>query len=156
SLDRFKVLVMPADLPDLSAEQKARLDTFAAGGGIIIRGARAGQGVGARAEAAAGGPRLNLEPRGYVMGQLTQKPDGRTLILHLLNYDHHAPAENVRVRLDLSGLVDDLSRWEVRVLSPDPGQPRVGGLSLHGSVGEFILRGIEHYTVVTLSAKSAP
>jgi hypothetical protein len=156
TLDRFKALVMPADLPDLSAEQKARLDTFAAGGGIIIRGAKAGQRVWARAEAAAGGPRLDLEPRGYVMGQLTQKPDGRTLMLHLLNYDHHAPAENVRVRLELSGLVEDVSHWEVRVLSPDPGQPRADGLSLHGSVGEFILRGIEHYTVVSLSAKPAP
>jgi hypothetical protein len=90
------------------------------------------------------------------MGQLTQKPDGRTLILHLLNYDHHAPAENVRVRLELSGLIDDVSRWELTVFSPDPGQPRVDDLSLHGSVGEFILRGIEHYTVVTLSAKAAP
>jgi len=155
-LARFKALVMPADLPDLSAEQKTRLDTFAAGGGIIIRDAKAGQRVGARAEAAAGGPRLNLEPRGYVMAQLTQKPDGRTLILHLLNYDHHTPTENVRVRLELSGLVEDLSRWEVKVLSPDPGQPRIDGLSLHGSVAEFILRGIEHYTVVTLSAKPAP
>ena len=155
-LDRFKALVMPADLPDLSAEQKASLDTFAAGGGIIIRGARAGQRVGARAEAAAGGPRLNLEPRGYVMGQLTQKPDGRTLILHLLNYDYHAPTENVRVHLELSGLIEDLSNWEVKVLSPDSGQPRVDGLSLHGSVGEFILRRIEHYTVVILSAKPAP
>jgi hypothetical protein len=77
-------------------------------------------------------------------------------MLHLLNYDHHAPAANVRVRLELSGLVEDLSRWEVRVLSPDPGRPRIDGLSLHGSVGEFMLRGIAHYTVVTLSAKPAP
>ena len=79
----------------------------------------------ARAEAAAGGPGLTLEPRGYVLGQLTRKPDGRTFILHLLNYDHQVPAENVKVRLDLSGLVQDLSRWEVKVVSPDAAQPRV-------------------------------
>ena len=119
----------------------------------------------ARAEAAAGGPRLSLEPRGYVLGQLTRKPDGRTLILHLLNYDHHAPAENVKVRLDLGGLdrsgpvdlreTNDLSRWEVRVLSPDAAQPRFAGLSMHGSVCEFTLGRIEHYTVVTLSARPA-
>ena len=59
----------------------------------------------ARAEAAAGGPRLSLEPRGHVLGQLTRKAEGRSLILHLLNYDHQVPAENVKVRLDLSGLV---------------------------------------------------
>jgi hypothetical protein len=160
-LDRFKVLVMPADLPKLSAEQKARLNTFTAGGGVIIRAGKAEPGIAARAEAAAGGPRLSLEPRGYVLGQLTRKPDGRTLILHLLYYDHHAPAENVYVRLELSGLdnlreTKDLSRWEVKVVSPDAGEPSFTGVALHGSVAEFTLRRIEHYTVVTLSAKAGP
>lgn len=158
-LDRFKVLVMPAALPKLTAEQKVRLNTFTAGGGVVIRAGKAEPGIAVRAEAAAGGPRLSLEPRGYVLGQLTRKPDGRTLILHLLNYDHQIPAENVKVRLDLSGLVDlpetnDLSRWEIKVLSPDAGAPQFTGLSLHGSVAEFALRRIEHYTAVTLSVKA--
>jgi hypothetical protein len=152
-LDRFKVLVMPADLPRLSAEQMAQLDTFATGGGVIIRAGMAEPEIAARAETAAGGLRLSLAPRGYVLGQLTRKPDGRTLILHLLNYDHQAPAENVKVRLDLSGLVHDLSGWEVKVLSPDAAQPQLAGLSLHGSISEFTLGRIEHYTVVTLSAR---
>jgi hypothetical protein len=156
-LDRFKVLVMPADLPRLSNEQKARLDTFTSRGGVIIRGGKAGAGIAARAEAAAGGPRLSLEPRGCVLGQLTRKPDGRTLILHLLNYDHQVAAENVKVRLDLNGLVSpaeqNLIRWEVKVLSPDAAQPQFSGLSLHGSVCEFTLSRIEHYTLVTVSAR---
>ena len=157
-LERFKVLVMPTDLPKLSAEQKARLDTFAAGGGDIIRARKSESEIVARAEAVAGGPRLSLEPRGYVLGQLTGKPDGRTFILHLLNYDHHVSSEKVKVRLDLSGLVDlreaqDLSRWEVKVVSPDTAQTKFAGLLVHGSVIEFTLARIEHYTVVTLSAK---
>jgi hypothetical protein len=162
-LDGFKVLVMPADLPKLSAEQRARLDTFTAGGGVIIKAGKTEPGIAARAETAAGGPRLSLEPRGYVLGQLTRKPDGRTVILHLLNYDQ-APAENVKVRLNLSGLylsglahpqeTNDLSRWEVKVLSPDAAQPQFAGLSVHGSVIEFTLGRIEHYTVVTLSARA--
>ncbi len=155
-LDQFKVLVLPADLPKLSAEQKARFDTFAASGGVIIRARKAEPGIAARAEAAAEGPRLSLAPRGYVLGQLTRKPDGRTLILHLLNYDQRAPAENVKVRLELKGLVQDLSRWEVKILSPDAAQPQFGGLSLHESVCEFTLGRIEHYAVVILSAKTAP
>ena len=155
-LDQFKVLVMPPDLPKLSPEQQARLDTFTEGGGVIIRAGNAEPAIAARAEAAAGGPRLSLEPRGYVLGQLTRKADGRTLILHLLNYDHQAPAENVKVRLDLGGLVQDLSRWQVDVLSPDAAQPQFAGLSLHGSVGEFTLGRIEHYTVVVLLARAAP
>ncbi|MGB0049436.1 MAG: hypothetical protein WBP70_18455, partial [Terriglobales bacterium] len=107
------------------------------------------------------GPRLSLEPRGYVLGQLTRKPDGRTLILHLLNYDHQVPAENVKVRLDLSGLIDlrenkDLSRWDLKVLSPDAAPPQLAGLSLQGSVAAFTLGRIEHYTVVVLSARPGP
>jgi len=160
-LDRFKVLVMPADLPKLSAEQKARLDAFTAGGGVIIRAGKAEPGITTRAQAAARGPGLSLQPRGFVLGQLTRKPDGQTLILHLLNYDHEVPAENVKVRLDLSGLVDlreakDLSQWEVRVLSPDTPQPQFTGLSLHGCVAEFTLDRIEHYTVVTFSPNPGP
>ena len=72
-----------------------------------------------------------------------------------------SPAENVKVRLDLRGLVDlretkDLSRWEVNVLSPDAAPPQVADLFLHGSVLEFTLGRIEHYTVVVLSARPAP
>ena len=155
-MHHFKVLVMADDLPKLSAEQKARLDTFTAGGGVIIRAGKSEPRIAARAQAAAGGPRLSLEPSGYVLGQLTRKPDGRTLILHLLNYDHHTPAENVKVRLDLSGLVQDLSDWEVKLLSPDAAQLEFADLSFHGTVCEFTLRRIEHYTVVTLSARPAP
>jgi hypothetical protein len=79
------------------------------------------------------------------------------LILHLLNYDHQVAAENVKVRLDLNGLVSpaeqNLIRWEVKVLSPDAAQPQFSGLSLHGSVCEFTLSRIEHYTLVTVSAR---
>jgi hypothetical protein len=155
-LNRFKVLVMPSDLPRLNREQKARLDKFTAGGGVIIRAGKPGEGIAARAEAAAGGPRLSLEPRSYLLAQLTGKADGRTLIVHLLNYNHQVSANNVKVRLDLSGLVQDLSRWDLKVLSPDAAQPKFADLSLHGSVAQFTLGRIEHYTVVTLSARAAP
>jgi Glycoside-hydrolase family GH114 len=155
-LDQFKVLVMPANVPKLSAEQEARLKTFSAKAGVIMRDVKARAGIATRAEAAAGGPRISLEPRGYVLGQLTRKPDGRTLILHLLNYDHQTSAENVKVRLELSGLVTDPSRLELKVLSPDETQPQLASLSLHGSVAEFTLRQIDHYTVVTLSASAGP
>jgi hypothetical protein len=155
-LDQFKVLVMPADLPKLTDAQKSKLKAFTAGGGVIIKAKKTKSGIAARAEAAAAGPRLILDPRGHVLGQLTRKSDGQTLILHLLNYDHQTAAENVKVRLDLSRLVHDLSRWEVKVFSPDAAQPRIADLSLHGSICEFTLGRIARYTVVTLSARSRP
>lgn len=132
------------------------MNSFAAGEGVIVRAKKGEPGIPARAEAAAQGPCLSLEPRGYVLGQLTRKPDGRKLILHLLNYNHQAAAENVRVRLDVSGLVRDLSRWELKVFSPDGAQPYLASLSQHRSVIEFTVSRIEHYAVVTFSDTVAP
>jgi Glycoside-hydrolase family GH114 len=155
-LDRFRVLVMPADLPKLSGDQKAQLDLFKSAGGVIMKARKKDTGIAGRAEATAGGPRLILETRRHVLGQLTRKPDGQTFILHLLNYDHSAPAENVKIRLDLSGLLaqeaPDLSHWKAEVLSPDTSQLQLHGLSAHGSSLEFALPRIEHYVVVILSA----
>ena len=74
-------------------------------------------------------------------------------MLHLLNYDHQHAAKNVKVRLELNGFVHDLSDWEIKVLSPDTPQPRLAELSLQGKVASFTLGEIEHYSVVTLSAK---
>jgi len=119
-LDRFKLLAMPAAS---SAASKGPVENVHRGRGLIIRAGRAEPGMAVRSDYAAGAPRLGLEPRGYVLGQLTRKPGGRTLILHLLNYDHQAPAENVKVRLELNGLVEDMSQWRVKVLSPDTPQP---------------------------------
>ena len=152
-LEQFKVLVLPAGLGKLNAAQKKRLDVFTARGGIIIRAAKAGTGIGTRAEVAARACRVSLEPRSYVLGHLTQRPDGRTFMLHLLNYDHQHAAKNVKVRLELNGFVHDLSDWEIKVLSPDTPQPRLAELSLQGNVASFTLGEIEHYSVVTLSAK---
>jgi len=155
-LNQFKVLVAPAGLPKVSADQKARFDAFTATGGIVIRAGKAEQGIAERVQAVAGGPTLTLEPRAHVLGQLTQKADGRSYILHLLNYDQQVPAENVNVRLNLSGLVQDLSRWDVKILTPDTAQPQVAKLSLQGSVAGFTLDRLEHYTVVVLSPRQAP
>jgi hypothetical protein len=151
-LARFKILVIPAKTK-FTREQKARLDTFTTSGGVILRARKSEEGIAARAEAASGGPRLTLEPRGYVLAQLTRKPDGRTLILHLLNYDHYASAENVKVHLDLTGLVEDVSGWEVKILSPDTDQPQYANVSLHGRLAEFTMARIDHYTLVVLTGR---
>ena len=155
-LGPFRVLVMAPGMPKLSAEQKARLDAFTAAGGIIIKTRNWESAVAERAEAAALGPRLNLEPGGYVLGQLTRKGDGQTLILHLLNYDQSASAKNVSARLDLRGLVQNVDHWGVKVFSPDTVQPQLSGLSLHGNTIKFTLTEIEHYAVVTLSPTQDP
>ncbi len=152
-LQRFKVLVMPADLPTLNAEQTAQLNSFAAGGGVILKARKSETSIADRAIATSGGASLALEPRRYLLGHLTRKSDGRTFILHLLNYDHKAPVENVKIRLDMGGLVKDLTGWELKALSPDANQAQLSNLSLNGSLAEFTLERIDHYTVVTLSAR---
>ena len=59
----------------------------------------------------------------------------------------------MELRRDLTGIVQDLSHCELKLLSPDAAQPQLAGLTLHGTVAEFTLARIEHYTVVTLSAR---
>ena len=152
-MEHFKVLVLPADLPKLNAAQRAQFDAFTATGGTVIRGAKVGAELAARAEDAANGPRVSVEPRNYVLGHLTRKPDGRTFILHLLNYDHQHVAKNVRIRLCLDGFANDLNNWDIKVLSPDTAQPQIADVFLHGSVADFKLGQIEHYIVVILSAR---
>lgn len=71
--------------------------------------------------------------------------------LELLRRSCVVLSENVKVRLDLSGLVPDPSSLELRVLSPDEIRPQLADLSVHRNVIEFTLRRIEHYTVVTFS-----
>jgi len=61
-----------------------------------------------------------------------------------------AKPENVKVRLDLSGLVQSLRRWEVKILSPDTAQPPFADLSVHRSSP---LGRIENYAIVTLFAR---
>lgn len=138
-LDHFKVLVLPANLPKLNAEQNSRLEKFVVAGGVIIRAKKGEPGIARRAELAAEGPCLRLEPRGYVLGQLTRESAGRKVMLHLLNYDYQRPARNVKVRLDLRGVIPDLTRWKLSVLSPDTPAPQSTALSLSGHTVEFTL-----------------
>ena len=155
-LSDFKVLVLPYDIPPLDADQKSRFESFVAAGGLIIPARKSASDTLKRIEAAAGGPRLTLMPQNHVLGQLTRKADSRKLILHLLNYDQRSAKEDVRVLLNVTGLVKNLSHWRVAVLSPDEPRPRISGLSLHDSVAEFTLHRIQHYTVVILSADPEP
>ena len=60
----------------------------------------------------------------------------------------------MKVRLELGGLVQDLSGWEVEVLSPDAAQPS-SLTSLAQERLEFTLRQIDGYTVVGISARPA-
>ena len=131
-LERFKVLVMPTDLPKLSAEQKALLDAFAAGGGLIIRAGKAEPEIAARAEAAAGGPRLSLEPRGYVLGQVDSETRWS---------DFHSPLAQLRspclVRESES---PTRSEWPGRS-TRSPGPEPVGGESrFTGHGGDSVRR----------------
>lgn len=93
--------------------------------------------------------------RGYMLARLTRKDDGRTFILHLLNYDHHLPAERE------GPACPERSSPEPEALgdegpSPDVAQSQFAGLSLHQSIAEFTLGRIEHFTGVTLSPKPCP
>jgi len=184
-LKDFKVLVIPFPLPKLNDERKIILASFAAAGGVIfcpgsedlikmlnlggksniipisgktLARIKSGEPAGdlvKQVEAAAGGPVIALENRGYLATNVTKKSDENIFIVHLINYDHDVPAENVKVRLDLSDQVKNLGGFELKVISPDESQSLATGISKTGGVCEFSLSRIQHYVIVVLSPKAA-
>ena len=154
-LKDFKVLVIPFPLPKLNTEQSNILAAFAEGGGVIIKTGQAAADVAKQVEAAAGGPVIALENRGYLIANVTKKLNDDIFIVHLINYDHDVPAENVKVRLDLSDQVKNLGGFELKVISPDESQSLATGISKTGGVCEFSISRIQHYVIVVLSPKAA-
>ena len=177
-LGQYRVLVIPFAIRELEPEQERMLAGFAASGGKIFavrQGAEFFRGISgslipiskadavrlaagepvkklvARIEAAAGGPVIVIENSNYVLANLTKKNDSQTFILHLLNYDHKNPASKLRVKLDLSGMVQDLAGFQVRLLSPDGDSDPAAELSCRGAACEFMVPRIEHYLVAVIA-----
>jgi len=176
-LGNFKVLVIPFPLGNLDEAQEKMLLDFAGKGGkilaadpeagvfrkmpssvapipkkIILLG-RSGEKIDSwikQVVVASGGPILTLENGKYVIANLTRKDDESALMVHLLNYDLKTPAEDVKVKLDLSDYVKDLRGYHLQILSPDETDPRLQGLTINGAQCEFTLSRVQHYLVIGL------
>jgi gamma-glutamylcyclotransferase (GGCT)/AIG2-like uncharacterized protein YtfP len=90
--------------------------------------------------------------KGYVMR--VDKADelkspGLVILAHLMNYDK--PALNIRVGLNLDGVVKQIDKDKIRLLSPDGGARQPIEVSARGSWLQFVVPNLDVYDVVTIN-----
>ncbi len=172
-LDTFQVLVVPIALGRLTPEQEKIFSDFVSGGGKIfaarpedfpgaIRAAiiPIPASVGIRVlggysiakwarqiEDAAGGPLIRIENGKYVLANITRSDWAKAFRIHLLNYDLKNPAQNVKVTVDLSDYVQDLSGYLLDLDSPDQKYSTYLPMKISGGKAEFTLSQIRYYSV---------
>jgi len=177
-LAQYQVLVIPFAIRELNPDQEKILAGFAASGGkifavrqrakifqemsgsimpiseaqkIMLESGEPVKKLVEQIQDAAGGPVIAMENSSYVLANVTRKNDAEIFIVHLINYDHKNPARNLRVRLNLNGLVENLSGFQVRLISPDQNSSPAAELPIRGASCEFSVPIVEHYAVAIIS-----
>jgi hypothetical protein len=175
-LNQFKALVVPVAMGKLSPEQDKMFSDFVSGGGKIFaarpdefpKSIRASivpipHSIGIRVlggysiakwagavESAAGGPLIRIENGKYVLAQVTRKAGANTFIIHLLNYDLKNPAQNVKVTVNLSDYVQDLSGFQLELISPDQEVTARPSINFSGGQAEFAVSSIKYYSIAAI------
>ena len=85
----------------------------------------------------------------YVAANLVRKINSDRVILHLVNY--HTPLKNVRVSVNLEGIVKQIDARRIRLYSPDRDATELFATSLRGNSVEFVLPELDVYDIVTIN-----
>ena len=92
---------------------------------------------------------ITIPGTNYVAANVVKKTDSERVILHFVNY--HKPLNNVRVTVNLDGVVKQIDTKRIRLLSPD-GQPmELKDVSVRGARLDFVLPSLDVYDVVTVN-----
>jgi hypothetical protein len=92
---------------------------------------------------------IALPGSSYVATNVVKKTDTGRVILHFVNYN--TPLKNVRVRLNLEGVVEQIDPKSLQLLSPDGSARQPGTPTVRGTQLEFVLPELEVYDVVTIN-----
>jgi hypothetical protein len=171
-LSHYKVIVIP-NIPWMDADQIAALRTYKNSGGKIytigsgreVRELADVQSPGstleeaqspagrrdllARIDQLSGEQVLKLDGTSYVAANVVKKTKSDRVVLHFVNY--HTPLTNVRVKVNLEGVVSKIDTNRIKLVSPDGGARQIEVASVHGSQVEFVLPSLEVYDVVTIN-----
>ena len=85
----------------------------------------------------------------YVAANVVRKADSDRIIVHFVNYS--TPLKNVRVNMNLDGVLQQIDRKRIKVLSPDGGTKAIEVLSVRGAKVEFVLPELDVYDVVVIN-----
>jgi hypothetical protein len=92
---------------------------------------------------------ITLPGSSYVATNVVKKTDTGRVILHFVNYN--TPLKNVRVHVNLEGVVDQVDLKSLQLLSPDGGARQPSAPTVRGTQLEFVLPELDVYDVVTIN-----
>lgn len=85
----------------------------------------------------------------YVAANVVRKTDSDRIIVHFVNYN--TSLKNVRVSVNLDGVLKQIDNKQIKVLSPDGGAKAIEVLSVRGAKVEFVLPELDVYDVVVIN-----
>lgn len=92
---------------------------------------------------------ITIPGTNYVAANVVRKTDSDRIIVHLVNYN--TPLKNVRVNVNLDGVLKQIDNKRIKVLSPDGGAKPIEVLSVRGAKVEFVLPELDVYDVVVIN-----
>ncbi|HEX4919998.1 MAG TPA: hypothetical protein VFV92_04585, partial [Candidatus Bathyarchaeia archaeon] len=171
-LSRYKVIVIP-NIPWMDADQIEAIRTYRKNGGKIytigssreLRELADVQSPASMLEEAenengrrqllakigqlSGEQVITIPGTNYVAANVVRKTDSDRIIVHFVNYN--TPLKNVRVSMNLDGVLKQIDNKRIKVLSPDGGAKAIEVLSVRGAKVEFVLPELDVYDVVVIN-----
>ena len=92
---------------------------------------------------------ITIPGTNYVAANVVRKTDSDRIIVHFVNYN--TPLKNVRVSVNLDGVLKQIDNKRIKVLSPDGGAKAIEVLSVRGAKVEFVLPELDVYDVVVIN-----
>jgi hypothetical protein len=92
---------------------------------------------------------ITIPGTNYVAANVVRKTDSDRIIVHFVNYN--TPLKNVRVNVNLDGVLKQIDNKRIKVLSPDGGAKAIEVLSVRGAKVEFVLPELDVYDVVVIN-----
>jgi hypothetical protein len=92
---------------------------------------------------------ITIPGTNYVAANVVKKTDSDRVILHFVNY--HTPLKNVRVSVNLDGVIKQIDSKRIHLFSPDGGAKEIEVASVRGTQVEFVLPELDVYDVVAIN-----
>jgi len=101
-----------------------------------------------------GEPLVEVENGEYLVANLMKKRDCENFALHILNYDHNTPANDVKVKFHPGNLTGSRpSSCKVLLVSPDSQNMESFDAEVEGGTCSFDAGDIVHYTIAAITVK---
>ena len=171
-LSGYKVVVIP-NIPWMDANQIEALRTYKKSGGKIytigssrelveladvqspastletMENENGRQELLAKIEQLSGEQVITIPGASYVVANVVRKTDSDRVIVHFVNYN--TPLKNVRVSLNLEGVLKQIDAKRIKAFSPDGDAQAIEVSPVRGAKVEFVLPQLDVYDVVVIN-----